>query len=271
MGAGQVSSAARLFQHRYEPPASAEKRGGSLLQPLRDCSLNNPGCAGRSAFISTSQVVDQEQVSSESSETQLLAHADLSRAADLLRSGNLVAFPTDTFFALGAVLTESAVSSLFAVKGRMAGNPVPVLLSSADQIDAVAEEFPDEARKLAGEFWPGPLTLVLPARDSVPTSVTAHTGTVGVRVPAHAVATELISKVGSPLTGTSANISGMPPGKTSAEVVAQLSGKIAAIVDAPCGDHVQPSTVVRFDGAGLTIIRVGAISEDQLLRVLNTD
>ena len=210
-------------------------------------------------------------MSTESTETELLTCGNLSQAADLLRSGKLVAFPTDTFFALGAVLTESAVSSLFAVKGRMAGNPVPVLLSSADQVDAVAEEFPNEARKLAREFWPGPLTLVLPARASVPNSVTANTGTVGVRIPAHAVATELISKVGSPVTGTSANMSGMPPGKTAAEVVAQLSGKIAAIVDAPCGDHVQPSTVVRFDGTGLDIIRVGAISEDELLRVLNTD
>jgi L-threonylcarbamoyladenylate synthase len=209
-------------------------------------------------------------VSIESPETKLLTRGNLAKAASLLQSGNLVAFPTDTFFALGAILTESAVSSLFAVKGRMAGNPVPVLLSSADQAEAVAEEFPHEARKLARAFWPGPLTLVLPARTSVPGTVTANTGTVGVRVPSHPVAMELISKVGSPVTGTSANVSGMPPAKTGAEVMAQLNGKIAAIVDAPCGTHVQPSTVVRFDGTGLNIIRVGAVSEDELLRVLNT-
>jgi L-threonylcarbamoyladenylate synthase len=203
------------------------------------------------------------------SETKLLSVEDLPEAATLLRSGNLVAFPTDTFFALGAILTESAVGNLFAVKGRMAGNPVPVLLSSEDQVDAVADDVPVEARKLAKEFWPGPLTLVLPAKLDVPGSVTANTGTVGVRVPLHRIATELIALVGSPVTGTSANVSGLAPCKSASEVMAQLGGKIAAIVDGPCGAHSEPSTVVRFLGDELNIVRVGAISEHQLRRVLD--
>lgn len=210
-------------------------------------------------------------MSNSSSQTRLLTTAELPLAAELLRGGNLVAFPTDTFFALGAILTEAAVGKLFEVKGRMAGNPVPVLISSADQVDAVAQEFPQEAQKLAREFWPGPLTLVLPAKVAVPGTVTANTMTVGVRIPSHRLAIDFITLVGAPVTGTSANISGLQPCKSATEVMDQLGGKIAAVVDASCGDHVAPSTVVRFTDSGFIVVRVGALSENQLQRALNAD
>ncbi len=200
---------------------------------------------------------------------ELIRPSDLDRAAGLLRSGKLVAFPTDTFFALGAVIEDAPVRALFAAKGRMEGNPVPVLLASADQVGKVAETGPETAvaEALAREFWPGALTIVLPAKASVPESVTAGTGTVGVRVPNHALARQLMEAADSPLTGTSANLSGEQPCKTAAEVMAQLSDIIDAVVDAPCGEHTAPSTVVRFTGSRPEILRQGSVPEVEIARV----
>ncbi len=201
-------------------------------------------------------------------ETRLLQATEIDHAADSLRSGKLVAFPTDTFFALGAVLDDDPIASLFATKGRMAGNPVPVLLSSADQVSQVAAEFPEPASVLAKRFWPGPLTLVLPTRGEVPDSVTAGTGNIGVRVPDHELAIDLISRTGRPVTGTSANLSGQDPCKTAHEVQSQLAGSIDAILDGACGDHTAPSTVVSFVGGELQIFREGSISRQTLEEAL---
>lgn len=212
-------------------------------------------------------------VSADHTGVTVLSADDLEQAAALLRLGNLVAFPTDTFFALGAVLTGPAIAALFQVKRRMTGNPVPVLLSSVEQVPDVAASFPHLAVALAEAFWPGPLTLVLPARDDVPDGVTAGTGTVGVRVPDHQLARELISRVGGPVTGTSANLSGSPPCKRASDVLTQLGEQIRAVIDAPCGDHSAPSTVVGFSGdAGqeIRVIRTGAISEADLRRVMGS-
>lgn len=199
---------------------------------------------------------------------KLIPPDDLDLAAGMLRAGKLVAFPTDTFFALGAVLTEQAISALYEAKGRMAGNPVPVLLSSADRAGQVAAEFPVPARTLAEAFWPGPLTLVLPARSDVPAIVTAGTGNVGLRVPRHRLAISLIALTGRAVTGTSANISGKPPCKTAGEVLEQVGHVIDAVVDAPCGEHGEPSTVVAFTGVEMKVIRHGAIPESRLREAL---
>ncbi len=200
--------------------------------------------------------------------TELIKLSDISRAAELLRLGKLVAFPTDTLFALGAVIREEPVKALFEAKGRMAGNPVPVLLSSADQVPQVSgEPLEGAAAALASEYWPGPLTLVLPASPDVPTAVTAGTGTVGARVPDHDLARDLIALAGIPLTGTSANRSGQEPCKTADEVMSQLDGIVDAIVDARCGPHSAPSTVVSFENDAPNILREGSIPEAEILRV----
>ncbi len=204
--------------------------------------------------------------------TQLLKESDLERASELLRSGELVAFPTDTYFALGAIMRPDAIESLFSAKGRLPNNPVPVLISSADQLALLSEDELDERSKLlADRFWPGALTLVLPAIESVPEKVTAGTGTVGVRVPDHQLARELIAMSGSPLTGTSANLSGQPPCKTADAVVDQLDGVVAAVVDAPCGDETAPSTVVSASDNDLKVLREGSISEASLRAALRAE
>lgn len=201
--------------------------------------------------------------------TELIKPSNLAHAAELLRVGKLVAFPTDTFFALGAVLQDTAVEALFEAKGRMRGNPVPVLLSSADQVSQVTGFALEGApAALTKAFWPGPMTLVLPASTSVPASVTAGTGGIGVRVPDHDLARELIAQVGSPVTGTSANLSGSEPCKTAGEVMSQLSGIVDAVVDAACGTHSEPSTVVSINNGDVRIVREGSIPETEIRRTV---
>lgn len=193
----------------------------------------------------------------------------LADAGANLREGRLVALPTDTFFALGAnALDGTAISRLFKAKGRPETNPVPVLLGDFRDVGSVASDFPDQAKALASNFWPGALTIVLPALAEVPDSVTAGAGTVGVRVPDHEIARKLIQIAGVPVTGTSANLSGQPPCKTADEVANQLSGRITCIVDAPCGVHSAPSTVVSLTGGAIKIIRDGSISERQIREAL---
>jgi L-threonylcarbamoyladenylate synthase len=193
----------------------------------------------------------------------------LAMAADALRSGRLVAFPTDTFFALGAnALDAAAVSQLFTVKGRAEANPVPVLLAAASDVGIVASEFPDGAKRLADRFWPGALTIVLPARANVPGPVTAGTGTVGVRVPGHETARKLIGLAGVPVTGTSANRSGQPPCKTAAQVLEQLKDVVQYVLNAPCGEHSAPSTVVSVSGGAIKIIREGSIGRREIEEAL---
>ena len=187
----------------------------------------------------------------------------------MLSAGKLVAFPTDTFFALGAVLDEKAIAALFETKGRMASNPVPVLLAGDDQVSKVAKDFPDAARVLAERFWPGALTIILPARTEVPAAVSAGTGNVGVRVPELGLAVDLIGGTGRPVTGTSANLSGQPPCKSADEVLAQLDGKIDGVLNGHCGPHSAPSTVIGLKGNRIDVLRAGSISEDDLNRTLN--
>jgi L-threonylcarbamoyladenylate synthase len=196
----------------------------------------------------------------------------LTDAANFLKNGELVAFPTDTFFALGADATNAdAVKNVFVAKERFPDNPVPVLIDSIQMVDLVADEFPHILRELAESFWPGALTIVLPATSNLPGIVTGGTGTVGVRVPDHPLARDLINLTGVPLTGTSCNISGDPPTQKSDVVKQQLGSRIAMCVDAACGGNTEPSTVVTLTEASkdrVSVIRSGAISSGLMRKVI---
>lgn len=195
----------------------------------------------------------------------------LAQAARLLRAGKLVAFPTDTLYALGAVATNArAVAAVFAAKGRGAEKALPVLLADASDLPRVATDIPPAARVLAAHFWPGALTIVVPARTDLPPLLLGGSRTVAVRVPAHEMARTLIRAVGAPLTGTSANRAGGAPTRTPAEVRAQLGGRVHAIVEgfAPGGT---PSTVVDTTVTPARIVRVGAIPPEALRAVLGPE
>ncbi len=189
------------------------------------------------------------------------------RAFEVLRDGGLVAFPTDTVYGVGAlVFDEKAIESIYAAKERPVEKAIPVLLGDAADIGQVAEEIPLFASRLIERFWPGPLTVLVPKKSSVPVVVSA-TSTVGVRVPDHEVARALLRLAG-PMAVTSANISSQPSPTTAEEVHQQLGGRIALIIDGGRTPGGVPSTLVDCTGSEIQILREGPISRDELLKAI---
>ncbi|TDA69758.1 MAG: threonylcarbamoyl-AMP synthase [Clostridia bacterium] len=190
------------------------------------------------------------------------------RAAAILRRGGLVAFPTETVYGLGAVaFAAGAVKRIFAVKGRPADNPLIVHVGYRWQVKDVARVTP-QARKLMRLFWPGPLTLVLPARPGLPAEVTAGLSTVGVRQPDHPVALALLRTLGQPVAAPSANRSGRPSPTTGRHVREDLGGQVDMILEAgPCRVGLE-STVLDLTAEVPVILRPGGISREALERIL---
>jgi L-threonylcarbamoyladenylate synthase len=156
----------------------------------------------------------------------------LDAAAAVLEAGGTVAFPTESFYGLGAdALDPEAVARVFRIKGRAESRPLLVLVDSVERALSLVAGAGTEVRALMARHWPGPLTLVLPAGPTVPPAITAGTGTVGVRVPGHPVTLALLRAAGRALTGTSANRSGEPPPSCADEVARQLPGLVDVILD----------------------------------------
>ncbi len=194
---------------------------------------------------------------------------ELDRAAGLLRAGELVAFPTDTVYGVGAIAWDRrAVAKLYTAKLRSPDKAIPLLLADVDDLDLVAAAVSPAARRLAQRFWPGPLTLVLPRAGAVPDEVTAGGATVAVRVPDHPMARALIRLAGAPLATTSANLSGQPSPVTAAEVAAQLAGRVALILDGGRCPGGVPSTLVDVTGETPRILRPGPLDLTDILNSL---
>jgi L-threonylcarbamoyladenylate synthase len=194
----------------------------------------------------------------------------LVEAGRLLRQGAIVVLPTDTGYGIGASLFHPAsVDRVFAIKQRDASLRLPVFLATAADLPLVTREVPPTAWKLIGQFWPGPLSLVLPAAASVPRQITVGRGTVAVRVPAGRACLQVLEFLGEPVTGTSANISGQPPAMSAADVVAQLGSAVdAVVVDDAAVTRPRASTVVELKDGTMTIHREGALSSDALRSAL---
>jgi L-threonylcarbamoyladenylate synthase len=189
----------------------------------------------------------------------------LERAAQILRAGGLVALPTETVYGLGAnALDAAAVERIFAAKQRPAWDPVIVHVACEAMLDGLVCEVPETARKLMKAFWPGPLTLLLPRTSAVPDAVTAGRPLVGVRMPAHPVALELIRRAGVPVAAPSANLFGHISPTTAAHVLADLDGRIDAIVDAGPTEHGVESTVLDPCQSPMVIYRPGAVTSVQI-------
>lgn len=195
----------------------------------------------------------------------LEASRALEETISAVQHGGVIAFPTDTVFGLGASLRfPDALDRIFAIKGRDREKSLPVLLSSIDRISLVSPAPPEPVRRLLREFWPGGLTVVLPALPGLPPQVVAPDGTVGVRVPDHSIALTLCERAGGALATTSANRSGEAPACSAGDITSQLDDGIAIVLDggfAPCGEA---STVIRVDGARITVIRAGSISPERI-------
>jgi L-threonylcarbamoyladenylate synthase len=204
------------------------------------------------------------------SETRVLPAAGeeaIAAAQEVLASGGVVAFPTDTVYGIGvAVQDTSGIERLYAIKGRDAVKAIPVLAASVEDLVEVAE-ISDVALQLAQAFWPGALTLVLPKRPGLPQALSAL-DTVGVRVPNHPVALALLAAVG-PMAVTSANLSGGAESSTAAEVLDQLQGRVELLLDGGRTPGASPSTVVALSGESAKILRPGPISEEQITALLS--
>ncbi|TYP75636.1 L-threonylcarbamoyladenylate synthase [Paenibacillus methanolicus] len=195
---------------------------------------------------------------------------ELAEAAGLLREGDTVAFPTETVYGLGAdARSDEAVARIFEAKGRPSDNPLIVHIADRAQLAGLALPWGELAERLMDRFWPGPLTLVLPAAPgAVSSRVTAGLDTVAVRMPSHPVALALIAASGCPVAAPSANRSGRPSPTLAAHVAADLGGRIAGIVDGGAAGVGLESTVVEIDGETVRILRPGGVTAEELREVV---
>ena len=196
--------------------------------------------------------------------TLLLNKNEIDIAADIIKKGGIVAMPTETVYGLAAdALNGEAVAKIFKAKGRPMDNPLIVHISDIKQIDMLVAEFSDKAKKLAEKFWPGPLTIVLPKSDIIPDEVSAWLSTVAIRFPSHPIAHELIAK-SSPIAAPSANLSGSPSPTTVRHVLADMDGRIDAIIDGGDCEVGVESTVITLTEDVPTLLRPGGVTLEQL-------
>jgi L-threonylcarbamoyladenylate synthase len=190
---------------------------------------------------------------------------NLADALAALQRGDVIVFPTETLYGLGAdALNFSAVEQVFQLKGRAPDNPLPVLVADRAMLNYLVGEVTPLAEQLVAHFWPGPLTLVLPARDGIPRPLVNRQGGIGVRLSSQPIATELARLLGHPLTATSANPSGQPGAHTVREAKNYFSAKIAIYIDGGALTSPTGSTVAAVEKNKLRIIRAGEISRKAL-------
>ena len=194
---------------------------------------------------------------------------ELKEAASILRSGGLVAFPTETVYGLGGnALDEDAARKIYAAKGRPSDNPLIAHVSCVEEVAPLVKEIPEAGRKLMEAFWPGPLTMIFPKSDKVPYGTTGGLDTVAIRMPDDPVANRLIALAGVPVAAPSANTSGRPSPTTADHVWQDMNGRIEMIIDGgPVGIGVE-STIVDVSSAVPSVLRPGAITMEMLAEVL---
>ncbi|HEY0872869.1 MAG TPA: L-threonylcarbamoyladenylate synthase [Vicinamibacterales bacterium] len=196
-----------------------------------------------------------------------MANGDaMQHAIEVLREGGVVAFPTDTLYGLAVdPRSADAVQRLFAIKGREAGHAIPLIAATVEQAGRAAI-FDERATRVAAAFWPGPLSIVLPAREGIREEILGAGRSVALRVPAHPVARELCERFGFCLTATSANMSGKAPTASPRVVADTLGGLVDHVLDAGDSPGGQPSTIVDLCGAEPRLVRPGAIAWERVLR-----
>ncbi len=196
---------------------------------------------------------------------------EVHRAAGILRAGGLVAFPTETVYGLGAdASSAAAVARLYRVKGRPADHPVIVHFSAPETAFAWASEIPEAARKLAARFWPGPLTLILKRSAKAQDFVTGGQDSVGLRVPSHPVAQQLLREFGGGVAAPSANLFGKLSATTALHVREDLSSDVDLVLDGGASEVGIESTIVDLSGGAPVLLRPGGISRAQLEKALNS-
>ena len=193
----------------------------------------------------------------------------LAKAGKLIRAGEVVVYPTETLYGLGADATNAdAVKKIYVMKGRPKNSPIPVIVADIVMLNELVVNVSLIAERLIKSFWPGPLTIIFDAENSLPAELTAGTGSIGVRIPDSTIAVKLVRAAGRPVTATSANLSGKEVPSSISEIVTQLAEKPAMIIDAGKLAPSAPSTVVDPRGKTIKILRHGAIGEKAIMEVL---
>ena len=201
----------------------------------------------------------------------MAAHSsEIEQAVAALKEGELVVFPTETFYGIAAdPFSEKALEKLIAIKGRDPQKPIALIAADASMAFEVAREVSPAARILAKAFWPGPLTIVMPAREGISAALIGPDRGVGIRVSPHPAARALSDSLGHPITATSANLSGEEPATTVQMARASLGDRIKIFLDGGRLHAAAPSTVISCDRAGYRVIRTGAISERDIITALS--
>lgn len=193
----------------------------------------------------------------------------INECAGIIRNGGTVAFPTETVYGLGAnALDPDAVKKIFKAKGRPGDNPLILHISTTNDIEKYAGSFSEQARMLSKIFWPGPLSIILPRKNTVPDEVTGGLNTVAFRIPSNAIARELISLSGVPIAAPSANLSGKPSTTEGSHVIEDLNGKVDAIIDAGKCRVGLESTVVDMVSSPPTVLRPGGIPFESIKMIV---
>lgn len=191
------------------------------------------------------------------------------RAITAIRQGEIIVFPTETFYGLGAdALNSAAVEKVVSLKGRNLENPIAVIIADREMLKEVVAEVPPTALRLMERFWPGPLTLVLPTKKNLPAPLLNSNGGIGIRISSHPAATRLARELGRPLTATSANPSGKEPARTVEQAKGYFSGHVEIFLDGGRLGGTNGSTVVEIVGDRLKIIREGEIRSQDLEKAL---
>lgn len=190
----------------------------------------------------------------------------VTRAASIIEAGGIVAFPTESFYGLGAgASNEPALERLFLVKKRDPGVPILIFISSINELAKYTASIPPKALELARKFWPGGLTMLFEASPDLSTLLTAGTGKIGIRISSHPLARALTSALNMPITGTSANISGSPPCTRADQVVKYLDKKVDLILDGGITKGTQPSSVLDVTTTPPVLIREGIIKAKEII------
>ena len=193
----------------------------------------------------------------------------LKKASVIIKKGGVVAYPTETFYGLGVKYDDiSALKKLYGIKYRSWNKALPLIIGEKRELDLIASGMTVSAEKLAKKFWPGPLTLLLPARPDISEFITANTGKIAVRIPGASFALDLARSLGFPITATSANISGMPPADTAEDVIKYFGDALDLIVDCGKTPGGKPSTIVDASDQKIRFLRAGAITIEDVFNAL---
>lgn len=192
---------------------------------------------------------------------------EIAAAAGFILEGEVVAYPTETIYGLGAdVFSRKAIKKIYDFKARDYGLPIAILVTSVDMLQELVTEIPQRARALMRRFWPGPLTILFEVKESFPKSLVTNTGKIGVRISSHPVAAALAGKVGKPLTTTSANRSGFPPSLNVKHIQKYFGNRLSCIIDGGECIPSRGSTVVDVTEETMRIIRDGSVPAEEVIR-----